>query len=208
MYCNFSVVPLLCMITFYICRHGETENNKNRLFSGWVDTPLTSKGIKNAISSAAKLKDVEFDAIVSSDLGRAFITAYIIARNNNFTGEISCSSQLREVNYGVYNNTPHSGPESTYPTIETRYYADYVNPGGESLRQLQTRVLSYIDNLSKKLEDKVVLIVAHSGTITALSAHYRNEDVGLVDRVMVIPHDYVARFEYDSGDIKNFAEIK
>ncbi len=45
------------MTMFYICRHGETENNKNRLLSGWIDTPLTEEGVQNALS--ANVKEVE-----------------------------------------------------------------------------------------------------------------------------------------------------
>ena len=96
------------MTTFYICRHGQTENNKNKRLSGWIDTPLTADGIKNAATSAEKLRSIKFDKIISSDLGRAFITAYLISRKLGYTSTIELSKELREVNYGDLANLPYS----------------------------------------------------------------------------------------------------
>ena len=31
---------------FYIVRHGETENNRAKRLSGWIDTPLTDTGLQ------------------------------------------------------------------------------------------------------------------------------------------------------------------
>src|SRR6266545_7227401 len=105
------------MTTFYICRHGETENNKKKRLSGWIDTPLTEEGIKNASSSADKLRSIAFDKIISSDLGRAFVTAYLISRSLGYTSAIELHKDLREVNYGELANKFYSGPDSAYPKL-------------------------------------------------------------------------------------------
>src|SRR4051812_48009737 len=112
------------MTTFYICRHGQTENNKNRRLSGWIDTPLTNEGVANAQASAAKLRVIHLDTIISSDLGRAFTTAYIIARELGFAGEIERTAGLREVNYGELAN--HSYDD--YPEMTAAENADYTPP--------------------------------------------------------------------------------
>jgi broad specificity phosphatase PhoE len=34
------------MNKFYLVRHGETENNRAKRLSGWIDTPLTDTGLQ------------------------------------------------------------------------------------------------------------------------------------------------------------------
>lgn len=72
------------MNTFYIARHGETENNRARRLSGWIDTPLTDTGLEPTKKVIDKLANLQIDEIYSSDVGRAFITAYAIARINQY----------------------------------------------------------------------------------------------------------------------------
>lgn len=190
------------MITFYIVRHGQTENNKYHRFSGWIDTPLTEEGTHNAISAALKLKDISFDKIISSDLGRAFVTAYIISRELGYTAEIERVPDLREVNYGDLANKPHAD----YPDLAPPQNADYVVPGGESLVQMQTRVLSYLNTLNSNNNDKTILIAAHDGTINAIRASFTGENIGIADQTHNA-HDFVGRFGYENGKVVSFEEI-
>ena len=195
------------MTTFYICRHGQTENNKNQRLSGWIDTPLTDEGIRNAASSAAKLKDVRFDKIVSSDLGRAFLTAYLVSRELGYSDEIELSKELREVNYGDFANMPYSGTNSIYPVISAHDNTNFAAPNGESLAQMQQRVLAGIDGLSRDNQDKTILLVAHDGTINAILSQFTNQEIGIVDSTSNNGHDFVAKFMYDEGNIISFDEV-
>lgn len=190
------------MITFYICRHGETENNKNQRFSGWIDTPLTERGVQDASKTSSKLTGIQFDKIISSDLGRAFSTAYIISRNLNFTGEIERSRELREVNYGDFANQPYA----VYPEVSPSENTDFTAPNGESLAQMQQRVLTYIRKLAAQNPGKTILLVAHDGTINALRAYYNNEPVGIADLTRN-PHDSAVKFEFDSDKILSLSEV-
>ncbi len=92
------------MNTFYICRHGQTENNLADRLSGWLDTPLTAQGLENAKTAGSKLKDTDFDLVYSSDLGRAFITAFDIAKTLQYDGKIHRAFDLRENDYGTIAN--------------------------------------------------------------------------------------------------------
>src|ERR1700712_1347813 len=92
------------MNTFYICRHGQTENNLAERLSGWLDTPLTPQGLANVKTAASKLSGVDFDLVYSSDLGRAFITASDITKTLNYTGDIHRAFGLRENGYGTIAN--------------------------------------------------------------------------------------------------------
>lgn len=192
------------MVTFYICRHGQTENNKNNRLSGWIDTPLTEEGVKNAASAAAKLQGKHIDNIVSSDLGRAFTTAYIIARVIGYGDEIERLRGLREVSYGELANIP----VGDYPKLTPQENAVYVPRGGESLKQMQERVLTCIDNIARAHPDRTILIATHDGPINAVRSAHTGEDIGLVDVAGMNSHDFVGKFTYDNDKIVSFEEVK
>ena len=50
----------------YLFRHGETYDNKRRIFSGWRQSRLTEMGIKQAEILAKKLKDKRIDLGIRS----------------------------------------------------------------------------------------------------------------------------------------------
>jgi alpha-ribazole phosphatase len=190
------------MITFYICRHGVTLNNKAKRFSGWIDTPLTDEGVQNALSAASKLDNIHFDRVVSSDMGRAFISAYIIARKLGIDVEIERNAGLREMNYGDFANKQYS----EYPTMTLEENAVFTPPNGESLVQTQQRVLAAIKDLAEISNDKIILLVAHDGTINSIRASFTGEDMGTADTVHN-PHDFVAKFEYGNGKVISFVGV-
>lgn len=169
---------------------------------GWIDSPLTAEGKTNAKSSAAKLKDLPIDLIVSSDLGRAFITAYLIARQLGYDSEIEVFSDLREMNYGDLANQPYHN----YPELSPEENTFFTPPNGESLDQMQKRVLECINKIGANNEGKTTLIVAHDGTINAIMAHYNKRSLGLEDDHHNA-HDFVAKFEWDQGQIKSLVEL-
>lgn len=59
-------------------RHGESEWNKRNLFTGWVDVPLSTKGIDEALKCGELIKDFPIDKIFTSTLIRAISTATLI----------------------------------------------------------------------------------------------------------------------------------
>ena len=59
----------------YIVRHGETEDNKQKIIQGQLDTILNSEGEQQADLVAKALKDIPFDVAYSSNLKRATDTA-------------------------------------------------------------------------------------------------------------------------------------
>ena len=64
-----------------IIRHGESEWNVEKRWQGWLDAPLTARGLQQARDRADALARSGFAPAVvhSSDLGRAQRTAEIIA---------------------------------------------------------------------------------------------------------------------------------
>ena len=62
------------MITLYLARHGQTEENMARIFQGHMPGTLTVEGIAQAEALRDTLRDISLDAVVSSDLKRCVDT--------------------------------------------------------------------------------------------------------------------------------------
>lgn len=194
------------MNTFYIARHGETENNVARRLSGWIDTPLTSKGLEPTQVAIKKLSGVRIDDVYASDLGRAFITAYAITRGLNLTQEIKPLPGLREVNYGDAANMFSAEAYELYPRLDRDTH--YMPPNGETLEHMQQRVLQTVNELDGLHTDENLLLVAHSGVMAALRASFIGQDFGAHNISEAYPHDYIGVFTLGQGKVASFDELK
>lgn len=193
------------MTTFYICRHGQTENNLHQRFSGWIDAPLTAQGEQDARSAAAKLAKVpglHLDFVLSSDLGRAFISAYIVVRQLGLTLEIERRPELREVNYGELANQPYA----IYPPLTPAENTTFTPPGGESLALMQRRVVTFVRQFAAAHPDTTAFIMGHDGTINAIRALYLRQSIGQADEHHSA-HDFVGKFTVQDGRVTSFEEI-
>ena len=86
-----------------LVRHGQSEWNKENLFTGWKDPNLTEKGIEEASKAGKELKanEMKFDVMFTSDLIRAQETGRIILEEMDQT-DITVVKDicLNERNYG------------------------------------------------------------------------------------------------------------
>ena len=71
------------MALLILMRHGQSMWNAAGLFTGWVDVPLTNKGIDEAIAGGKKIADYNLDEVHVSTLIRAQMTAMIALAQNN-----------------------------------------------------------------------------------------------------------------------------
>ncbi|MCH9644557.1 MAG: 2,3-bisphosphoglycerate-dependent phosphoglycerate mutase [Gammaproteobacteria bacterium] len=60
-----------------LLRHGQSMWNAANLFTGWVDVPLSSQGIQEALEAGKQIADTPIDCIYTSTLMRAQQTAMI-----------------------------------------------------------------------------------------------------------------------------------
>ncbi len=193
------------MNTFYIVRHGETENNRAKRLSGWIDTPLTEKGLEPTQKVIAKLTKLHIDEMYASDIGRAFVTAYVVARGLNFTKEIKRLPGLREVNYGDAAHMSSAKAYALYPKIDRDTH--YTPPNGESLDHMQKRVFQTVDELNKTHKNAVILLVCHSGVMAALRSRYIGQDFGEHNISEAYPYDFVWKFTFENGEVTSFQEF-
>ena len=60
-----------------LLRHGQSTWNQHNLFTGWVDVPLSAKGVEEALYAGQLIKDIPIHVIFCSTLMRALMTAFL-----------------------------------------------------------------------------------------------------------------------------------
>lgn len=153
-------------------RHGETEWNRLGKQQGHLDSPLTELGIRQAEAIAARLANEKFDALYTSDLGRAYATAECIARR---TGHKAIADvRLRERNLGIFQGLTMAEIEERHAEEYSLFRSgdpDYRIPGGESARERHERVIACAEELARRHAGGRVVIVAHGGILSSLFRH-------------------------------------
>ena len=153
--------------TFYFVRHGQSEGNAARIFTGQTDSPLTERGRQQAAAVADELANVKFDRIVSSDLSRTRDTAEVIAKRHGLTVEVL--PELREIDVGERTGKDFDETAALPGWNEDGFVAW---PGGESLDQVLGRTLGAVDRLTRESPGKTILIVGHGGVNRILLSHF------------------------------------
>lgn len=69
-----------------LLRHGQSEWNLKNLFTGWVDVPLSPKGIEEALEAGEIITDMPIDVIYTTPLIRASMTA-MLAMSKHHSGK-------------------------------------------------------------------------------------------------------------------------
>ena len=153
--------------TFYFVRHGESEGNAARVFTGQTDSPLTARGLQQAAAVADELAKVKFDRIVSSDLSRTRDTAQVIAKRHRIP--VETLPELREINVGDRTGTPFDEARGL-PNWSDDGFVSW--PGGETLDQVLARTLGAIERLTRESPGKTILIVGHGGVNRIVLSHF------------------------------------
>ncbi|GAE88012.1 alpha-ribazole phosphatase [Acetivibrio straminisolvens] len=160
------------MLELYLVRHGETDSNKRGTYLGWTDVELNSNGICQAKAIRDKLKTVKVDAIYSSPFNRTVKTAEII--NENYGLEIITSDNLKERNFGIWDDLTFEEISSRYPDDCKRWFEDWINfriKDGESAKDTYDRVVAFVREIINSKKEGGCLIVSHLGTIRFMLAY-------------------------------------
>jgi 2,3-bisphosphoglycerate-dependent phosphoglycerate mutase len=75
--------------TLILLRHGASIWNEKNLFTGWVDIPLSSKGVEESMQAGKAITSFPIDMIFTSTLIRAQMTA-MLAMISHPSGKIPC----------------------------------------------------------------------------------------------------------------------
>lgn len=184
------------MAQIYIIRHGETEDNKQKIFSGWRDVDLDEEGIQEAKTVGEKLRDVKFTKAYCSDLLRSRHTLELILEKYHPQLSIIQDWRIKERDYGDLTGTSKSELVAKDPKNYQLWHRSWATPppNGESIEDVEKRILPFLQDILKDLKsDDIVLISAHGNSIRPLRKYFEH-----------MTEDEAATFEHTPGEIFHY----
>jgi broad specificity phosphatase PhoE len=160
-------------LRIYLVRHGETADNVQMRYLGTRDEPLTENGMRQARRIAGAFAQLPVRIIVSSPMRRTADTA---ARIQEACGvELRLDARLAEGSFGSWEGLTRAevlklGPMDAELLARWESGADCAPPGGESLVNVQKRVVDLAEDLKSEFAGSSVVLVSHVGPIKALLA--------------------------------------
>ena len=179
----------------YFVRHGQSEYNLKKIYSGRIDAKLTNLGKEQAKETGALLKDNNVTYILASDLSRAYDTALnikgVIDPKNCI--KIQSTSLLREVFFGDIQGQPYG---------ESSEFAYAIESGtGESAQALYDRGVQALELICSIETEGDILVVGHgsfSSVVFAVSEGKAKDDL----------IDYRLQWDFKNGEIKETSYIR
>jgi len=162
------------MARLILLRHGESQWNLENRFTGWVDVPLSERGIQEAKNAGEKLRGFTFDRAFTSVLARANDTLRLALETIGQTQiPIQKDKSLNERMYGDLQGLNKAETAKKYGEEQVKIWRrsyDVRPPGGESLKDTAERVLPYYEKTIKPhvLKGETILIAAHGNSLRAL----------------------------------------
>jgi len=167
-------MPILVLV-----RHGESQWNLENRFTGWVDVPLSEKGISEAKLAGDRLKkeNIHFDKAYTSVLQRAEKTlGFILDALDKQSMPVEKDQALNERHYGDLQGLDKAETAKKFGDEQVKIWRrsyDVAPPNGESLKDTAARTLPYFD--SKIVPDlkagKNIIIAAHGNSLRSIVMH-------------------------------------
>jgi 2,3-bisphosphoglycerate-dependent phosphoglycerate mutase len=162
------------MARLILLRHGESQWNLENRFTGWVDVPLSPRGVQEAKNAGEKLRSFTFDRAFTSVLARANETLRLVLEAIGQTGiPVDKDKALNERMYGELQGLNKDETAKKYGDAQVKIWRrsyDVRPPGGESLKDTAERVLPYYEGTIKPhlLKGDTILVAAHGNSLRAL----------------------------------------
>jgi broad specificity phosphatase PhoE len=176
-------------------RHGESEGNRDRVFTTSPEVGLTEEGRRQAARAATRIARLFTPhLVVSSPYARARQTAEIIAGRLDLPVEIE--PRLHERRFGDLRGKPYDAAEAARVFDAARHW-HWRPPGedGESMEDVRLRVASVLDYLTVKYSTHEVIVVSHGGVMLAVWAHL----TGNIKDIAIAPNCGIVLVEYQDG---------
>lgn len=153
--------------TIDLLRHGECEGGE--IYRGHTDVALSEKGWQSMQRSIDSLDDPHWHRVVSSPLQRCARFAETVAKGYDLPVELDAA--FKEVNFGDWDGRPGEDVWRDHKDQVMKFFTEpdtFTPPNGESLKQLQDRLVPAFQNLVEQHKGEHILLVQHGGTIRAL----------------------------------------
>ncbi|MEZ4636241.1 MAG: MSMEG_4193 family putative phosphomutase [Caldilineaceae bacterium] len=173
------------MTYLLLIRHGEND---------WVDTGklagrtpgvhLNEKGHAQSVALAERLKPQPLSAIYSSPLERCVETAQPLAEALSLP--VREEPGVLEVDYGEWRGgvLKELAQRPEWQLVQI-YPGGFRFPSGETLREVQHRVVSTVERIRQDHEGEAVAVFAHGDVIRTALAYYVGAPLDLFQRIHI-----------------------
>jgi probable phosphoglycerate mutase len=159
--------------TIYLIRHGATDWNEERRWQGHVDIPLNHRGRRQSELLARRLvkERVHFHYIYSSDLARAYQTAWEVGAAMNVPVELL--PPLREIDMGEWSGLTRDEVRERYPVEFSLLEKgqDIPRGGKETLTAMRERVIKGIMAMVRQHPGETLAFFSHGGPIRMMLSY-------------------------------------
>lgn len=192
------------MTHLIITRHGYSEYNKTRMYTGQVDVALTDLGLRQAARTAEYVAETyKIATIYSSDLKRAMSTAIPLSEKLGIP--VIKEPLIKEIYGGLWEN-------KLMPEIDKLYHDDYQVykttiglarcTGGESLAELQARALEGMKKIAEENDGKTVFVATHGGVLLTLISAWMGLPLAKMHETPPATNSSITEVTYDGGEFK------
>jgi broad specificity phosphatase PhoE len=146
-----------------LVRHAETTANAQTvILGGGEGGELSEHGMRQAQALARRLAGENLSEVCSSSANRAKQTCEAIVAGRDLA--IAYCDELLEINMGELVGLSHEDAKIKFPGVFQDIFAnpDRRIPGGESIVDVQRRVMPLIERLATKPGNPTVLAVGHN----------------------------------------------
>jgi broad specificity phosphatase PhoE len=176
--------------TFFLVRHAAHDNVGGYLAGRLPGIHLGSDGRAQAARLGVRMRRVRVDAIHASPRERARETAEAIASVSG-VAMVRASDALDEVDFGVWSGKDFETLDQDAQWRRWNAARSLARtPGGESMLDVQRRVLGLMEELMLGHPERTFVLVSHSEVIKAALSH-----------VLGLPTDAWMRFDIDPASI-------
>lgn len=167
-----------------LVRHGNTALTGSTLTGRLPGVHLSEEGIRQAKGVAGRLSGLPVKAVYASPLERCQETAEPIAAGHRLA--IRTLDAVAEVDYGSWAGRTYKQLNRLKGWQELHASpADFRFPGGESIREAQTRGMAAVHDLAAKHGKQAVVVVSHADIIRLIVAGSLGMGLDLYQRVIV-----------------------
>ena len=176
------------MTEIILCRHGETEWNRQGRYQGKSDVALNERGREQARQLAEALREEPIAAVYSSTLARAYDTAEEIANVHGL--KVTRDLRLDEIDQGLWEGLRRDEIVVTHPDLHERWLQfplDLRLPEGETLEEVRQRVREALEDILQLHVGQTVCIVGHSVSMAVIKNELQG--LSLVDALRSLPRN-------------------
>ena len=169
------------MITLYLARHGQTEENLKRIFQGHLPGVLTEEGKQQAVELGEALEEIELDAVISSDLKRVTDTVKIALGDRYLPW--TTTPLLREIDWGSWTGQFLNAVNRRNPPADV-----------ETWEMLYERAGLFLDYVRRNYAEMRVLAVAHGQINKAIQARLEHVAVKNMNAIPLMRNGEARKF--------------